>query len=131
MRDQRLIKFARAMRSEPTPFEATLWYHLRAKRFASAGFRRQKVIGPYIVDFSCRRPRMLVIEIDGDTHGDRREYDELRTAYLEGLGYRVLRFSNSEIATNLHSVLTTIETSLNDPLSPTLSPEGEREKGVP
>lgn len=130
MRDSRLIQFAKQMRSNPTPFEAKLWYHVRAKRFGGAKFRQQQVIGPYIVDFACRIPRKLVIEIDGDTHGDRHAYDQRRTAYLEAQGYQLLRFTNVDVAHNLDGVMAAIDAALNIPLSLALSPEGERENGA-
>ena len=130
MRDSELIERAKAMRREPTPFETKLWFALRAKRFNGAKFRQQKVIGRYIVDFACRIPCMLVIEVDGDTHGDRADYDEARTRFLEQQGYRVLRFSNAEVGQNFEGVMMTILDAL--PLSPlasrvALAPEGERE----
>lgn len=128
MREARLIQFARQMRSNPTPFEAKVWRHIRAKRFQGAKFRQQQVIGPYIVDFACRIPTMVVIEIDGNTHGDRQQYDERRTDFLQELGYQVLRFTNRDVADNLDGVMAAIDAALNFPLSPTLSPEGEREE---
>ena len=127
MRDRTLLKHAKRLRTHQTPLEQKLWYQLRAKRFQGAKFRRQVVIGRYIVDFACRIPTMLVIEVDGDTHADRRAYDEQRTEFLQSKGYRVLRFTNAEVGTNLYGVLTTIAAALRLPLSPALSPEGERE----
>ncbi|MEO7813918.1 MAG: endonuclease domain-containing protein [Sphingomicrobium sp.] len=129
MRNPELIERAKAMRREPTPFEHKLWLGLRAKRFHNANFRQQKVIGRYIVDFACRSPSKLVIEVDGDTHGDREAYDVRRTRYLEDAGYRVLRFTNEEVGRNFEGVMMTIENAL--PLSPlasrvALSPEEER-----
>jgi very-short-patch-repair endonuclease len=118
------------MRRDPSPFERRLWLALRAKRFEGAKFRRQKVIGPYIVDLSCRMPRMLVIEVDGDSHGAQAAYDERRSTYLMKQGYQVLRFTNQEVASNFEGVLFAIQTALESPLSPTLSPEGEREIGA-
>ncbi len=59
------------------------------------GFRRQEPIGPYIVDFVCVT-RRLVIEMDGEGHGG--PYDRKRDAYLERLGFRVLRFENDALA---------------------------------
>jgi very-short-patch-repair endonuclease len=100
------------MRREPTPFEQKLWYALRAKRFAEAKFRRQVVIDRYIVDFACRIPRMIVIEVDGDTHGDQRQYDARRTAYLRGRGYRVLRFTNQDVGKNMEGVLMAVAEAL-------------------
>jgi len=143
MRDQILLERAKRMRHEPTPLEQSLWLALRAKRFGGAKFRRQVVIGRYIVDFACRLPRMLVIELDGDTHGSQAGYDTERTEVLEARGYEVIRFTNAEVATNLEGVLTAILAAL--PLSPTsrpvgpsggrsaadCSPEGERGKEMP
>ena len=129
MRDQLLLARARQMRRELTPFERKLWLVLRAKRFEQAKFRRQVVIGRYIVDFACRIPRMLVVEVDGDTHADQLPYDGRRTAELEQRGYQVLRFANRDVRENIEGVLLTIADALGMPLSPALSPEGEREKG--
>ncbi len=129
MRDQELISHAKRLRAEQTPLEQKLWYLLRAKRFDGAKFRRQVVIGRYIVDFACRIPRMLIVEVDGDTHTAQPAYDEHRTVFLESKGYRVLRFTNHEVGTNPSGVLMTIAAALELPLSPALSPEGEREKG--
>ena len=124
MRDRKSLGFAKQLPRDLTPAEARLWYHLRAKRFAGAKFRRQTVIGPYIADFTCRAA-MLVIEIDGDTHGSTDEYDANRTAYLSEQGWSVIRFTNTEVMQNIEAVLSTIAQHL--PLSPALSPEGERE----
>jgi very-short-patch-repair endonuclease len=95
------------MRREPTPAEARLWHHLRARRF-DAKFRQQAVIGPFIADFACRE-RMLVVEIDGDTHvGD----EARRTGFIEAAGWRVVRFTNAEVMGNLDGVLTVIAAHL-------------------
>ncbi len=68
---------------------------------------------------------MLIIEIDGDTHGSTVEYDAERTLYLKQQGWSVIRFTNADVIHNLEAVLSTIAQRF--PLSPTLSPEGERE----
>jgi very-short-patch-repair endonuclease len=112
------------MRREPTPFERKLWLAVRAKRWNGAKFRRQMVIGGYIVDLACRLPRKLVVEVDGDTHGSQESYDSRRTADLLAKGYEVLRFTNRDVGENLEGVLLAIENALA-PL-PSLSPEGER-----
>ncbi|WP_431312418.1 endonuclease domain-containing protein [Sphingomonas natans] len=110
------------MRREPTEPERILWLALRAKRFEGMKFRRQKVIGPYIADFASRAP-MLVVEVDGDTHGGREAEDAARSVYLERQGYRVIRFTNADVMQNLEGVLMAIAPT---PPLPTLSPEGER-----
>jgi len=81
-----------------------------------ASFRRQTPVGPYIADFYSPKHR-LIIEIDGDSHftPDGLEYDAERTAFLEGLGLRVIRFTNAEVKTNLEGVMLAIADAL--PLS--------------
>ena len=135
MRDLELTRRAREMRKEMTEPERRLWMQLRAKRYETVKFRRQKVIQDeqrrYIADFAANDPR-LVIELDGDTHHGQESYDALRTQFMESRGYMVLRFLNSDVVTNMEGVLTKIalvidELRLQPPL-PTLSPEGERAK---
>ncbi len=118
MRDQLLIQRAKSMRKEATPAEQRLWLELRAKRFAGAKFRRQVVVERYIVDFACRIPTMLAIEVDGETHAIQAEYDATRTRLLQSRGYQVLRFTNSDVMTNLDGVLQTIEAALPTPPLP-------------
>ncbi|TXC74294.1 endonuclease domain-containing protein [Sphingorhabdus soli] len=125
MREARLTDHARENRKAMTEPETRLWLALRAKRFSATKFRRQKVIGPYIVDFASRDP-MLVIELDGDSHGSQVRYDTMRSEYLEQQGYRVIRFTNADVVSNLEGVLTTIALAIA-PL-PTLPPKGERAK---
>jgi len=86
-------------------------------------FRRQAVIGPYIVDFVCLKAG-LIIEADGGQHVGQAAYDANRTTALEGKGYRVLRFWNHEIFTDLEAVLERIRLALEDRPSPWPSPEG-------
>lgn len=70
--------------------EVMLWGILKAGRLGHR-FRRQEPIGRYIVDFCCR-PRRVVVELDGEFHGG--EWDVARDAFLESLGYRVVRVEN-------------------------------------
>ncbi len=105
------------MRRKFTEPEVRLWLQLRAKRLDGAKFRRQRVIGRYIADFACRSP-MLVIEVDGGTHVGREAYDAARTRFLENRGYRVIRFTNDDVMSNLEGVLTAIAEALADPPFP-------------
>jgi len=72
----------------------------------------------YIADFTCRSPVMMVVEIDGETHIGREDYDLVRTRFFEARGYHVLRFSNHDVMSNLDGVLTTIVSALADSPSP-------------
>ena len=98
-------EFARRLRREQTDVERKVWYTLRDRRFAGYKFRRQQPLGPYIADFVCFA-RKLVIELDGSQHGSEaaQVYDAKRTAFLEGQGFRVLRFWNHDINENLEGV---------------------------
>jgi len=114
MREQQKLTFAKSLRTNMTDAEKKLWYHLRANRFQGLKFVRQKPMGPYIVDFCCCSKK-LVIELDGGQHGQQVEYDARRTDYLNGLGYRVIRFSDTEALKNITSVLEQIALSLTLP----------------
>jgi len=48
----------------------------------------------------------LVVEIDGDSHttADGIAYDAERTAFLEGLGLQVMRFSNHDVMNNIDGI---------------------------
>ncbi len=101
------------LRNNPTQQEIIVWNYLKNKNMGYK-FRRQQSIGNYIVDFYCRE-RNIIIEIDGIQHKDNEIYDIQRTTYLEGLGYRVMRFWNSEVNTNLENVLQKIYKELHHP----------------
>ena len=101
--------FARENRKRQTPAESFLWEHIRQEQLG-VDFRRQHVISDYIVDFVCF-DKMLVIEVDGAYHAEREqmEDDEVRTAHLEQIGFRVIRFSNEEVLFNIEGVLKKIK----------------------
>src|SRR5690242_5646914 len=82
---------ARRLRGDMTEAEKRLWHLVRGHRFGGVKFKRQMPVGSYIVDFVSFSHR-LIIELDGGQHDSRREYDARRTAWLEGEGYRVIRF---------------------------------------
>lgn len=102
-----MIGIARELRRQQTPIEAKLWRKLRDGQLLGFKFRRQHPIGPYVADFCCEEVR-LVVEVDGNTHVDQMEYDEVRTAYLGKVGYRVMRVTNQEVLKNMDGVLEAI-----------------------
>ncbi|RDC65211.1 methionine synthase [Adhaeribacter pallidiroseus] len=104
----RLKELARVHRKTPTKAENILWQELRGKKLDGFKFRRQHAFEDYIVDFICLKQK-LVIEVDGEYHEQQQEYDTLRTEFLQGLGYRVLRITNNEVEQNLQTVLQTIK----------------------
>ena len=99
-----IVATARKLRRSSTDVERKLWHRIRDKQVEGFRFRRQRPIGKYIVDFICLNAK-LIVELDGGQHADAIEYDEKRTAFLESLGYRVLRFWNNEVIENMGGVL--------------------------
>jgi very-short-patch-repair endonuclease len=84
-------------------------------------FRRQALIGPFIIDFASRKSK-LVIKLDGGQHDTQRAADDARTRQIEARVYRVLRFWNHEVLGNLDGVLSEIQSAL----TPAPSPQGRR-----
>ena len=125
---RRLLRHARDMRSVQTDAEEVLWYHLRARRFQGVKFRRQRPVGPYIVDFVCLEC-WLVLELDGGQHCETVARDARRDAWLAANGYRVLRFWNNEVMQRLPDVLECIRVALEtDTLTPSpTTPSGRGE----
>ncbi|TAJ68626.1 MAG: endonuclease domain-containing protein [Phenylobacterium sp.] len=107
LRDNTPRDRARALRREDTEAEARLWNALRARRLGGWRWRRQVPRGPFILDFLCVEAG-LVVELDGGQHADQMAYDAHRTAHLEDLGLRVIRFWNSAAPTSRDGVCATI-----------------------
>ena len=98
---------ARELRRQGILAETIFWKQVRAKKFGY-NFYRQKPLGNYIVDFYCPALK-LVVEIDGSSHQDRKQYDKIREEFLQSIGLRVIRFSDTEIKDNIHSVIKTLK----------------------
>jgi very-short-patch-repair endonuclease len=123
---------ARRLRRNATIAEQRLWYRLRSRSLYGMKFVRQEPFGPYIVDFICRKHR-LIIEVDGGQHSENVR-DVIRDRWLLENNYRVLRFWNNDVIRNIGGVLETIASAL--PLdgpapSPPLGGEGWGEGGAP
>ena len=108
-RDPKRKVTAQQLRKNPTKEEAILWRHFLSTY--PVRFRRQLVIGPYIVDFYCHLAR-LVVELDGSQHcePEKMERDVLRTQYLQSKGLKVVRFSNFDVLRNFEGVCQALDT---------------------
>jgi leucyl-tRNA synthetase len=114
-----LIQFAKENRKNPTNAEKIFWELVRNKRIGYK-FRRQHPIEDFIVDFVCLE-KGVVVEIDGGIHNtpEMKEYDEIRTKYLEEAGFKVIRFTNQEVQGNIEGVEKKLLDVLNNlPLTP-------------
>ena len=110
------IKRARELRRQQTQAEALLWCRLRRKQLDGLKFRRQHILGPFIVDFASLE-RKLIIEVDGGQHNieSGHQRDQERTAWLEAQGYRVIRFWNNDVLASPDGVLEIIRQALMTP----------------
>ena len=101
-----LKQYSRQLRGNMTDAERCLWAKVRTKQLEGYQFYRQKPIGDYIADFFCPRAK-LVIKVDGSHHfsDEMTEYDRIRNEYLSSPGLRVLRFTNTEVLTNIEGVV--------------------------
>jgi very-short-patch-repair endonuclease len=98
---------ARRLRRDQTEAEARLWDALRAGRLEGWKWRRKVPVGAFIVDFLCLEAA-LAVELDGGVHAERADYDAWRDGLLRRRGLQVLRFWNSEVASDFDRVCWTI-----------------------
>ena len=115
-----------------TRAETLLWRYLKAHHVDGLGFRRQVPMRSYIADFVCHAAK-LVVEIDGESHDfeSRQTRDQRRDAWFESQGYRVLRYTNDDVWTNLAGVVENIREIASARLAatplPSPPPQGGRE----
>jgi very-short-patch-repair endonuclease len=120
---RKISRNAAKLRRDMTDAEKRIWYQVRDRRLGGHKFKRQWSIGPYVVDFCCIEKR-LILEIDGGQHSA--ESDAKRTASLCAKGYRVVRFWNNDVLSNLDGVLISLLAELEaDPHPNPLPQAGE------
>ena len=105
-------KVARDLRKRQTPAETIFWNAVRNRKFQRLKFYRQHPLFIthndkecfFVADFYCHQ-RRLVIEIDGKSHDDQKEYDKLRTGLINEYGVAVLRIRNEELERDVRTAL--------------------------
>jgi very-short-patch-repair endonuclease len=107
--NKNLKQVSQKLRGSMTDAELLLWSKLKGKQVKGLQFYRQKIIGNYIVDFYCAKAG-LIIEVDGGQHYTvaGRTADADRDRYLQSCGLRVLRYSDSDVLTNIVGVVESI-----------------------
>jgi very-short-patch-repair endonuclease len=106
-----ITNIAKTLRKRSTDTERLLWRYLRIKQIEGLKFRRQEPIGNYIADFVCFESK-VVVEVDGGQH-TASEKDTERDAWLQSQGFKVLRFWNHDVLTNIKGVLEVIRRNCN------------------
>ncbi len=94
---------AREMLNNSTKGEIKFWCELLRKRETGYQFYRQKIIDHYIVDFYSAKLR-LVVEIDGESHDGKEEYDKKRDDKFKSYGLKVLHYSDNTVLNNFQLV---------------------------
>jgi very-short-patch-repair endonuclease len=125
----KLTELAQKLRDDSTDAERLFWSRVRRHALCGHKFKRQVPIGNYIVDFVCFDSKVIV-ELDGGQHANDAD-DQIRDTWLQGEGFRVLRFWNNEVLTNIDGVVEMVLKNLSP--SPRPSPikgEGVRENRV-
>ncbi|MDP3558159.1 MAG: class I tRNA ligase family protein [Bacteroidota bacterium] len=114
---QEMKERAKELRNNQTNAEVALWQQIKNNQLGYK-FRRQQVIGFNIVDFVCLEKK-LIIEVDGEIHNYQKEYDDARTLELEKEGYKVIRFENKRVFSDIDNVVSEIRQHLQ------VLPQGE------
>ena len=122
-----LTGIARRLRKHSTDTEGNLWRYLRNRQIEGFKYRRQQPVGSYVVDF-VNLEKKVVIELDGALHA-LHPGDRIRDGRLRAEGYKVLRFWDNQVFSNLEGVLETIRDALLTP-HPDPLPQGEREDNL-
>lgn len=117
---KKIVELCRELRRNSTSSESILWANVRNRKLSGRKFYRQYPIVYlstvdlyyfFVADFYCHEKK-LVIELDGKIHDFQQEYDEGRTAIIEKLGIRVIRFTNEELSADISKVLAEIRRAL-------------------
>jgi len=95
---------AKELRKNGTLSEVLFWNKIKNKQFKSLDFDRQKIIGNYIVDFYCAGCG-VIIEIDGNSHDGKEEYDAVRDEYLRSLSLTLIHIKDIDIKRNIDKVM--------------------------
>ena len=108
-----LKKKAQKLRRNSTYAERLLWKYIKGKQLLGYQFSRQKPINEYIVDFYCNELK-LIIEIDGISHNNKKEYDNKRNNTLKKLGFEIIRFDGYYLIKHIHNSIGMIISKINE-----------------
>lgn len=100
--------FAIENRKHQTDGESAMWQILSGMNMG-VRFRRQYIIGTHIADFVCLEKK-LIIEVDGGYHYTTEQigHDIYRTDELEKFGFKVIRFTNEKVISDVIGTRNTV-----------------------
>ncbi len=107
-----LIERAKVMAKNMTKAEKRIWFEVLSSKKTGYKFTKQEVVDSYILDFYCSE-LMLGVEVDGEEHGEKLDYDKHRTEVLNSFGIKIIRFTNKEVYENLEEVRFSIMLEVN------------------
>ncbi|MFN0159249.1 MAG: endonuclease domain-containing protein [Bacteroidota bacterium] len=140
MKSRELILVAkevgRELRRHSTKAEDLLWEQLRNRRFMNMKWRRQHplfhdLLGReifYVPDFYCHEVK-LAVEVDGEIHKKRYQYDQLRDEVINALGIAVVRFTNEQVENDMAGALSVLGRAA-EKFSSGFLPFSSQEKGL-
>ena len=118
---------AKQLRKDMTDAERFAWQRMRYRQIGGHKFRRQVPLGPFVADFVCLECR-LIVELDGGQHAERIKADGDRTRWLQGQGFKVLRFWNNDVLRDWDAVAEVIWENVRSLTPhPNPPPQGGRE----
>lgn len=106
-----LKEFARKLRNNSTLAEILVWEKLlKQKQLRGYQFLRQRPIDHYIVDFFCKKLKL----VNGYYHKFKRKEDIKRDIRLRELGFAIIHSQNEEILNDILNVQRTLESYIDD-----------------
>jgi very-short-patch-repair endonuclease len=102
--NKKLLNRSKTMSRAMTKAESRIWFDLLSKKqLLGLKFIKQKIVFSYILDFYCSE-LALAIEIDGDSHDEKLDYDQARDDFIKAYGIKVIRLTNQDVLENLDGV---------------------------
>ena len=108
-----LKKYSQINRKIPTQSEGLVWNTILKWDRTWYRFLRQKPIEWYILDFYCPKLK-LAIEVDGESHEWKGEYDEKRDQIVQLLWIKVIRYHEKDVLKKLEAVSIHINTEIQE-----------------
>ncbi|MFZ4105494.1 endonuclease domain-containing protein [Flavobacterium sp.] len=99
---------AKSLRKAGNYAEVVFWQQVHKGKFHKIDFDRQRIIGNFIVDFYIKTLG-LIIEIDGESHDNKDDYDKKREEYLLSQGLNIFKTSNFRVLHDLGNVMKELE----------------------